>query len=332
MAGDVAEGSAGVGEGPGLGARVSGERRAIEELRFVVVGAYVADCFVRTPRLPEWGETYRARSIRTSPGGKALNQAVALARLGARVTAVGAVGDDGLGRDILAALTREGVDVGGVQVRAGAASAICVCFVGDDGETSFVWRVGDDVAVTPETVRAAAGAVERADGVLVTFELSAESVRETIDVASRCGARVFVQPAPPLDDPAGAASLPWDRVDVLVPNEAEARALLDARGVGRDLVPDGLAEALARELAVPTVVVTLGESGCVAHAARVARRYPAEKTAPVDSTGASDAFTATFAAHLTAGASEGDAIHAAQAAATWAIRQRGGHESMPSGL
>ncbi len=327
----MAEGSARVGEAPELGARVSGAQRAIEELRFVVVGAYVADCFVNTPRLPVWGETYQARSIRTSPGGKALNQAVALARLGARVAAVGAVGDDGLGRDILAALRRERVEVGGVQVRPKVASAICVCFVGDDGETSFVWRVGDDVAVTPETVRAAAGAVERADAVLVTFELSAESVRETIDVASRCGTRVFVQPAPPLDDPAGAASLPWDRVDALVPNEAEARALLEARGVGRDLVPDGLAEALSRELLIPNVVVTLEELGCVVHADGATRRYPVEKTVLVDSTGASDAFMATLAAHLTAGASEDEAIHAAQSAATWAIRQPGGHESMPSG-
>ena len=65
----------------------------IAELRFVVVGAYVADCFVNTARLPAWGQEYEARSIRTSPGGKALNQAVALARLGAQVTAVGAVGD-----------------------------------------------------------------------------------------------------------------------------------------------------------------------------------------------------------------------------------------------
>jgi ribokinase len=321
--GGVTEGAAGAGERRGLG---SGVRRPIHELRFVVVGAYVADCFVNTPRLPVWGETYQARSIRTSPGGKALNQAVALARLGAQVTAVGAVGDDGLGRDILAALRREGVDVGGVEVRAGVASAICVCFVGDDGETSFVWRVGDDVAVTPETVRAAARAIEHADAVLVTFELPAESVREAIDAASRCQARVFVQPAPPLDDPMGAASLPWGRVDVVVPNEAEARALLDARGLGQDRVSDRLAEVLARELGVPTVVVTHGEAGCVTHAGGATRRYPAERAAAVDSTGA---FTATFAAYLTAGASEGDAVHASQSAAVWAIRQRGSHESMP---
>ena len=34
--------------------RLAAVRRPIEELRFVVVGAYVADCFVNTPRLPAW--------------------------------------------------------------------------------------------------------------------------------------------------------------------------------------------------------------------------------------------------------------------------------------
>jgi peptide deformylase len=47
-----------------------------------------------------------AQSVRAAPGGKALNQAVALARAGARVCAVGVVGGDGVGRDILATLAR----------------------------------------------------------------------------------------------------------------------------------------------------------------------------------------------------------------------------------
>lgn len=301
-------------------------RRPIEKLRLVVVGAYVADCFVNTPRLPAWGQECEARSIRTSPGGKALNQAVALARLGAQVTAVGAVGDDGLGRDVLGALARERIDIGRVESRKGVATTICVCFVSDEGDATAVWHIDDDIAVAPENVRAAAPAVERADAVLMTFELPVPTIRETINVANRHGACVFLQPAPVMADAAGVASLPWDRVDVLVPNEFEARALL---GGGRDVPADSLADALSRNLAVPTVVVTLGESGCVCYADGATRRYPARKTTAVDTTGASDAFTATFAAHLTAGASESAAIRAAQSAAEWAISQPGGHESMP---
>ncbi|MGH3267315.1 MAG: PfkB family carbohydrate kinase [Trebonia sp.] len=87
-------------------------RHSVRDLRLVVIGAYVTDCIIRTPHLPAWGEEYEARSVRTSPGGKAMNQAVGLARLGAQVTAVGVVGDDGVGKDIVAALEQEGVDVG----------------------------------------------------------------------------------------------------------------------------------------------------------------------------------------------------------------------------
>jgi ribokinase len=306
------------------------ERRPIEELRFVVVGAYVVDCFVRAPRLPAWGKEYEARSIRTSPGGKALNQAVALARLGAQVTAVGAVGDDGLGRDVLATLTREGIDVDCVESRAKVATTVCLCFVGDDGESSIVWHIDDEVAVAPRNVHTAAAAIERADALLMTFELPVSTIHETIGVAHRCGAQVIVQPAPVLAGSAGAASLPWDHVDVLVPNEAEARALLSDSRADRDLPADALAGALAAGLDVPTVVVTLGASGCVMHAAGVNRQYPAQETMAIDTTGASDAFTATFAAHIVAGEAESDAIQAAQNSAAWAIRHPGGHQAMPS--
>ena len=208
------------------------------------MGAYVVDCFVNTPRLPAWGQEYEARSIRTSPGGKALNQAVALARLGAQVTAVGVVGEDGLGRDVIAALGRERVDVQWVEARADTATTVCLCFVGDDGESAIVWHIDDEVAVRPENVRAAEPAIERADAVLMTFELPVPAMRETIGAARRCGARVIVQPAPMVADPAAVASLPWDHVDVLVPNEIEARALLNG---GADLTADLLAGELSRK-------------------------------------------------------------------------------------
>ena len=258
--------------------------RPIEELRFVVVGAYVVDCFVRNPRLPAWGDTYEARSIRTSPGGKALNQAVALARLGAQVTAVGAVGDDGLGRDVHAALTRERIDVSWVESRKDVATTVCLCLVSDEGDSAIV---GTSTTMSPSRQRLCTQLRRRSsapDAVLMTFELPVPTIRETIKAASRCGARVFVQPAPTLADREGVVSLPWDQVDVLVPNEIEARALLNG---GHDLSVDALAEALSRKLPVPTVVVTLGESGCVIHSAGVTRRYAAQKTVTVDTTGAS---------------------------------------------
>jgi ribokinase len=90
-----------------------------------------------------------------------------------------------------------------------------------------------------------------------------------------------------------------------------------------------LAQRLAVQNDVPTVIVTLGSAGCVVHSVGGGGLFPAEEVAVVDATGASDAFTATLAAHLTAGAPEAEAVDAAQRAAALAIQRPGGHESMP---
>lgn len=303
--------------------------RLIRDLRFAVVGAYVMDCFVETPRIPGWGEEYEARSVRASPGGKALNQAVALARLGAQVFAVGVVGDDGPGLDITSTLSREGVTTAGVEIRTGISTAVCVCLVGDEGDNSMVWHIDDDVAVTPATVGNAADVLHQVDAVLVTYEMPHESVRAAIEAAADGEALVVVQPAPPFADYSANTSLPWDLIDVLVANEAEARALLGHQP-GDDGQPrTDLAAAVAAIVGVRTVVVTLGKDGCLLHHDQASRHFPAPEVQAVDTTGAGDAFAASFTARLAAGSSATEAIHLAQLAASWAIRNRGGYAAMP---
>ena len=80
----------------------------------VVVGSVNADLVVRVPHLPAAGETVSGGTFERHDGGKSANQAVAAARLGTSVAFVGAVGDDDLGAEAIAALEREGIDCSGV--------------------------------------------------------------------------------------------------------------------------------------------------------------------------------------------------------------------------
>jgi ribokinase len=299
--------------------------RALNDLRFAVIGAYVVDCFVRTPVLPVWDSEYEVHSVRTSPGGKALNQAVALARLGAQVAAVGVVGGDGYGRDILDLLERERIDIRWMDRREHLPTAVCVCLVGDAGESSILWHIDEEMSATLATVHNAADVISDADAVLVTFEMPPQSIGEAIRLASESGTRVIVQPAPVLRDEAAARSLPWDLVDLVVPNRIEARRLL----ADQQLPEARLARAIAEQLDVQRVVVTLGADGCMTYGRDGHRHYAAHAVVPVDTTGASDAFTATLAAYLTAGSAVPDAVDAAQGAAVAAISRTGGYESMP---
>ena len=65
--------------------------------QIIVVGSVNADLVVVAERLPAPGETVTGGRFSRHGGGKGANQAVAAARLGARVTMVGAVGADDLG-------------------------------------------------------------------------------------------------------------------------------------------------------------------------------------------------------------------------------------------
>ena len=79
-----------------------------------VVGALHLDVVVDAPHLPALDETVVGQAVAYRFGGKGGNQAVAAARMGARVAMAGRVGRDRFGGMILAALDEAGVERSGV--------------------------------------------------------------------------------------------------------------------------------------------------------------------------------------------------------------------------
>lgn len=304
-------------------------RRPVSDLRFVVVGAYHADCLISTSRLPAWGDDLHAESIRTVPGGKGLNQAVALARTGARVWALGVLGADPLGASLLTTLADEGVDVSTTARHPTAPTPLCVVFTAPGGRNAFVWRVPDEFAITPGIVARAQEAIRGADAVLLTFE-APELISRVAETARAAGTQVIVNPAPRPADRSQFDAVRWDLVDVLIPNEAEARALLPEDHPARTGPAEKLAEAVGRTLDVPLVCVTLGEHGCAVYDGATTRSYPAHPTEVVDTTGASDAFTAVFSAYHLAQADQADAVYQAQSAAALTITRLGAYDALPT--
>jgi ribokinase len=111
-----------------------------------VVGSINLDLVARVERLPRPGETIAGSTFERFPGGKGANQAVAAARLGARVRLAGAVGTDSLAEEALAGLEAAGVEL---QLEHVGATGIALILVGDDGENQIVVIPGANAAVTP---------------------------------------------------------------------------------------------------------------------------------------------------------------------------------------
>ena len=90
--------------------------------------------------MPRPGETITGATLERFPGGKGANQAVACARLGAKVRMVGAVGRDAFADEALAGLRDAGVELDLREVD--APTGIALITVDAEGETTIVVSPG----------------------------------------------------------------------------------------------------------------------------------------------------------------------------------------------
>lgn len=98
------------------------EHQEKDERAAVVIGAAVHDVSCRVRDIPAPNTSVQAYAFEERPGGKGLNQAVGLARLGTKVRLISALGSDQAGTEILEFLRTEGVDADYVETRHGSMS------------------------------------------------------------------------------------------------------------------------------------------------------------------------------------------------------------------
>src|SRR2546423_11685983 len=121
--------------------------------RVVVVGSVNVDFVVTAERLPAPGETVTGGEFARHHGGKGGNQAVAAARLGARVAFVGAVGGDAFGAEARTALESEGIDTSVLRRLETEATGVAIIIVGGAGDNLIAAASGANAAGAPSTGR-----------------------------------------------------------------------------------------------------------------------------------------------------------------------------------
>jgi ribokinase len=138
--------------------------------RVAVVGGLNMDLVIRSPRIPQPGETITGSGFHIVPGGKGANQAVAAARLGARVSMVGRVGRDAFADSLRESLVVAGIDADFVIPDPDSPTGVALIVVDDAGENSIVVAAGANMRLTPADVDAAEAAIAAADVVLLQLE------------------------------------------------------------------------------------------------------------------------------------------------------------------
>ncbi|MGN7210246.1 ribokinase [Brachybacterium paraconglomeratum] len=289
----------------------------------VVVGSVNVDLLAQVQRHPRPGETLHGTGGQMLPGGKGANQAVAAARLGARVAMVGAVGSDVQAEAALSALREAGVDLGHVAEIEGP-TGLAIVTVAEDGENSIVVIAGANDAMDAGRVRAAAEVISAARIVVCQGEIPRDGIEALPALVT---GRFLHNPAPVMElDPAVLRAS-----DPLVVNQHEAGLVLAQLAPDQEAPEDPEAVVAAlRAAGIPSAVLTLGADGSLVADQGGVRRVPPAPVEAVDTTGSGDAFIGALALGLARGDDLTTAARLASRVGAFAATGEGAQPSYPT--
>jgi sugar/nucleoside kinase (ribokinase family) len=271
------------------------------------MGACILDVLGRpVETIPPGQGSVRLAEIRATAAGTAAGPAVDLAKLGASVRVIGALGDDLIGDIVAAAMARHGVDTAGLVRKKEAQTSATILPIRPNGErpalhvpgaTRLFSRTDIDLEHITGSRALLIGAPDALAG------LTGQELADVAKAASSQGALVAVDvlhPGRPQDLERLAPLL--GQADWFLPNADQLLAL-----TGRASLADAMDDIVA--LGTRGVAVTLGADGCLVATRQdpAAMALPALKVDVVDTTGCGDGFTAGMLAGLLLGADPVDA-------------------------
>jgi len=295
-----------------------------QDAKVVVVGSSNMDLVVKSSRIPVVGETILGGDFIMVPGGKGANQAVAAAKLGARVCFVAKLGDDLFGRQSLDNFKKEGLDTTHVTLSAEAPSGVALIMVDDAGNNVIVVAPGANGRLSAEDVKKAESDIASSGAVVAQLEVPLDTVAFAGQLAHVAGVPFVLDPAPARRLPAELLKI----VDVLTPNETEAQIL-----TGIEVHDEPSARAAAEKLldsGVKTVILTMGAQGFLLMDRDKVEFVTARQVDAVDSTAAGDAFTGSLAVGMAQGKSISEAALLANHVAALSVTRMGAQPSMPT--
>lgn len=290
----------------------------------LVFGSVNADFFLNVKTFPAPGETVLTPGHVVKPGGKGANQAVAAAKAGAKTSMIACVGKDESANVPVRAFEKAGVDLSFLTYSE-KPTALAMIMVDETGENSIVVSSGANAdlkasavpedLLTPETT------------LVMQMEVPPEENFKLLKIAKEKGVKTILNVAPARAVPAEVLPL----VDYLILNEIEAKmvyqsAFGDEKGEG---TPEKTALALSEKTG-GVCLITLGKQGALAAENGKIIRVSCLSIAPVDTTGAGDAFVGIFSAMTDAGYSLPEAMRRAATGAGLSCLKTGAQEALPS--
>lgn len=262
------------------------------------------------------GETETTNKLEVFPGGKGLNQSIAIAKAGAKVYHAGCVGyDGGMLKDILQC---NGVDIAYLNT-VDAKNGHAVIQVSSKGENSIFLYPGSNEMITKEHIDKVLENFDKGDFLVLQNEIN--DVDYIVQKAGEKGMRIILNPSPFNEK---IRKINFDMLSYLVINEVE---LLGISGCSE---PEEGLLTLKNRYPTLKIILTLGENGSVLFYGTQELWQSAYKVNVVDTTSAGDTFLGYFVAELSKGTEYSQILKIASAASAITVSRKGAAPSIPN--
>jgi ribokinase len=279
----------------------------------LVIGSAVLDYVSRVPNFPSAGESIFASDLKIFPGGKGANQAVSAARLGAKVTFAGSIGNDVAGQTLRNALEANSVNHDHLLNHTDTSSGSAFITLDSTGQNQIVVSLGANESVTPQFAQQVTNQVPH-DVLLLQCEIPLVSI---LAAAKASDQTVILNPAPLTDLPDEI----YRHITILTPNEHEAN-------LSTHSTPENAANFF-HDKGVKNVIITLGSKGVFVSDGIKNLFVPAPKVNVIDTVGAGDCFNGALAVAIAKGINIFQSAKFATECATLSVTKLGAQSGSP---
>ncbi len=282
-------------------------------------GSLNVDYVYKVHHIVQKGETQLALSRSIFPGGKGLNQSIALKRAGLSVFHAGSIGSGG--EFLLDILNDENVDTSMVRSLKEVPVGHTIIQNSMDGDNSILVYGGANRAITQSQIEDTLKHFSKGDYLILQNEVNL--LKEIVELAHKNGMIIVLNPSPISQI---FEDFDFSMIDYLFLNEIEAKELTNSKSTD----PEELIDRIDEKWPYIQVFLTLGEGGSVyihegEHIFQKVYKVPV-----VDTTSAGDTFTGFCLAGIIEGFTISQALDYAARAAAIAVTKLGAEPSIPT--
>lgn len=287
-------------------------------MRILNFGSINLDYVYSVEHFVQAGETILADELQIFPGGKGLNQSIALARSGIPVFHAGMIGE---GDDFLIELMKKaGVNTRYIRSSKESRTGNAVIQRDQSGNNCIILHGGANQRISREYIDEVLSDFSEKDFLFLQNEIS--NMAYLMEKAHERGMRIILNPSPMNE---ALRSCPLCYVNYFILNEIEIAQLLG----GDEKREEEQIHEMLKRFPGSKIVLTLGKRGSLYAEEGMDYRQDIYPAKVMDTTAAGDSFTGYFVSGIWKGYSAEESMDLASKAASLAVASAGAEPSIP---